>query len=70
MSVALVIQLAKRMRHSLFSHAALLAVSYFSTLSQKRHNFREKVTGREVCVYFLYNFYVEHDLFKEELSQI
>jgi len=49
--VAVVIQLAKRMRHIIFSHAALLAVSYFSTLSHKRHNFRGKVTGRKMCVF-------------------
>jgi hypothetical protein len=41
-SVALVIQQANKMRHITFSSPAWLALSYFSTLSHKRRNFRRK----------------------------
>jgi len=40
-SVALFVQHAKRMRHTILSSAAFLAVQYFRTLSHKRHHFRE-----------------------------
>jgi hypothetical protein len=49
-SVALVIQYAKCMRHILLSSVASSFLLYFSTLSHKRHVFRENVTGHEVCV--------------------
>ena len=38
-SVALVIQHAKLMRHITSAHVACLVVPYFSTLCHKRHNF-------------------------------
>jgi hypothetical protein len=44
-SVALVIQLAKRMRRIILSSVAYLAVPYFSILSHKRYHFRNLLNG-------------------------
>ena len=59
-SVSLDIQYAKRMRRSISSSVVCLSLSYFSTLSHKRHEFREKVVDHKVRVNFLYNFETSH----------
>jgi hypothetical protein len=59
--VALVIQHAKRMRRIILSSVACLALTYSSTLSHKRHNFRKnKFNERKLCFAFLYNFCLKH----------
>jgi hypothetical protein len=50
-SVALVIQHAKRMRHIMWSSVTCVAVQYFSTWSHKRHHIRKKSLNIK-CVFW------------------
>jgi hypothetical protein len=53
--VSLVIQHVKRMRRFILPCVACPAVPYFSTLSRKRHDYREKIVERKMCVWFSLN---------------
>jgi hypothetical protein len=60
-SVDLVIQHAKRMRHIIFSSVASLAAPYFFTLSHKRYDFRKKKLLNIKCDFdSLYKFCPKH----------
>jgi hypothetical protein len=59
-SVALVIQHAKRMRRIILPSVACLSVPCFSTLSPKRHDFREHFTGHKTCVLISCTTYVSN----------
>jgi cytochrome c-type biogenesis protein CcmH/NrfG len=59
MSVASVMQQAMHVRR-IMSCVAFLALPYFSTLSYKRHSYRERVIEQEMCFYFLYDFCPKH----------
>jgi hypothetical protein len=48
--VALGIQHEKHMRFIILSAVASLVVSYFSALSQKRHDFRKKIIEHKMSV--------------------
>jgi hypothetical protein len=47
-------------RSVLYFHLCLLPIPYFSTLSHKRHDFREKVIEHKMWFGFLYNFRLKH----------
>jgi hypothetical protein len=51
-SVALVIQHAKHMRHIIVSSVAFLFVPHFSTLSYKRHDLRRNFVQHKMCLVF------------------
>ena len=50
----------------MLSYVACPALQYFSTLSHKRQDFREK---HKMCFHFLYNFCLKHFSFYEESSE-
>jgi hypothetical protein len=59
-SVAAVIQRAWRMRGIVLLSVACLFLTYFSALSHKRRDIREKVSEHKVCFDFLYNVFLKH----------
>ena len=52
-SVALLMQHAKRMRRFILLSVTCLALPYVSTLSYKRHDFREQIIEDKPCVLIL-----------------
>ena len=52
-SLALIIQHTKRMRHIILLYVACLAQQYFTTLSHKQHTFGEKVQNITCLFWFL-----------------
>ena len=55
---------------AILSFVACPALQYFSTLSQKRHDFRRNVIEHQMCSDFLYKFCIKHFSFWEEVSEI
>jgi hypothetical protein len=53
--VALLIQHAMSMRHTVTSFLSALASPYFPTLSNKRHDFRKQVIEHKMCVLIFSN---------------
>ena len=70
--VALVIQLAKRMRRIILTSVACPALPHFCTLSHKWHDFRGKklFNIKCVCVDFHYNIHLKDFSFSEEFIDI
>jgi hypothetical protein len=58
-------QHTKRMRHIISPSVACLAVTYFSTSSHTRHDFREEGIEHEMCFDFLYNSCLKRFSFEE-----
>jgi len=55
-SVALIIQDPKRMRHTILTSVACLTLPNVSSLSHKWHDFSENVIEYKMCFDFLYKF--------------
>jgi hypothetical protein len=54
MSIALVTQNAKRMRHIIYPPVDWLSLQYFSSLFHKRHDFMEESQNTKRRFYFLF----------------
>jgi hypothetical protein len=65
---ALGIHNAKRMRRIISASVACLSLSYFSTLSHTRQDFRKTKLIEWMCSDFLYNFFLKHFSFQEDVN--
>ena len=65
----MLIQHATCIRHIVLPVVASLTPPHFSTLSHKRHELRKDVIVHKMYLHFLYNFFLEHCLFYEELTR-
>jgi hypothetical protein len=70
MSVCLVTRQAKRMRRIILSSVARLALTYFSTLYHKLHDFRKTITEHKNLLILLYKICLKHFSFYENFSEM
>jgi hypothetical protein len=68
-SVSLLMQHAKRIRHILLSPVTYLAVQYFPTLSPKGHDFRGNFIEGKICFDVLYSFCLKIKLYTLRIIQ-
>jgi hypothetical protein len=59
-----------RMRHIITSYVACAAVLYFTTLSNKQHDFRKQAFEHKMCIFIFSTNLLKHFSLQEELREI